>query len=65
MEDGGTAQTPWCSNCGYSFLQESMVIECAYHACPRCGHHLSPPVTIGVKRESKTSKPKEYKSIVE
>jgi predicted nucleic acid-binding Zn-ribbon protein len=53
-----------CMNCGYAFLNESMMVSRTFHACPKCGHHLDPPVTVGMTDES-TDAARPYKSIVE
>lgn len=53
-----------CTNCGYGFLDELNQPKRTYHACPRCGNKLNPPVTVGRTEES-TDDAKPYQSLVE
>jgi NAD-dependent SIR2 family protein deacetylase len=53
-----------CSNCGYSFLNESRLLTRTFHSCPRCGQKLNPPITVGKPNESEKPR-RDYKPILD
>lgn len=55
-----------CENCGYNIAKATGTAPTTYTACPRCGHKLKAPVTVGEHKEGDEGKPpRVYESLVD